>query len=51
MHGHLVLLTAFFVESQPSARAITIVIIDFKFQYCANPGEAIEHRSDECPVP
>jgi hypothetical protein len=28
MHGHLVLLAAFFMESQPPTRAIVIVIID-----------------------
>jgi len=31
MHGHLMLLAAFFVESQPPPRAIVIVIIDFEF--------------------
>jgi len=46
MHGHLVLLAAFFVESQPPARTIVIVIVDFEFQYCADPGEAVEHRGN-----
>jgi hypothetical protein len=31
MHGHLVLLAAFFVQSQPPARAVMIVIINFEF--------------------
>ena len=31
MHWHFVLLAAFFMESQPTARAIMIVIIDFEF--------------------
>ena len=44
MHWHFVLLAAFFVESQPSTRAIMIVIVDFEFQYCAHTGEAVEHR-------
>jgi hypothetical protein len=30
MHGHLVLLATFFVESQPAADTIVIVIIDFE---------------------
>jgi hypothetical protein len=47
MHGHLVLLAALFEESQPTAGAIVIVIIDPEFQYCADPGEALEHRVDE----
>src|ERR1700736_4609816 len=51
MHGHLVLLAAFFVQSQVPARTIVIVIIDLEFQYCANPGEAVEHRGDERQVP
>ena len=51
MHGHLVLLAAFFVESQPPARTIVIVIVDFEFQYCAHTGEAVEHRGNERHVP
>ena len=47
MHWHFVLLAAFLVESQPPARAIMIVIVDFEFQYRADTGEAVEHRSDE----
>jgi hypothetical protein len=31
MHRHLVLLAAFFMESQPPARAVVIVIIDLEF--------------------
>ena len=31
MHGHFVLLAAFFMEPQPSARAVVVVIIDFEF--------------------
>src|SRR5271165_4341134 len=31
MHWHFVLLAAFFIESQPPARAIMIVIVDFEF--------------------
>ena len=31
MHGHFVLLTAFFMEPQPPARAVMIVIIDLEF--------------------
>ena len=50
MHGHLVLLAAFFVESEPPPRAIVIVIVDFEFQYCADPGEAVEHRGNERQV-
>ena len=30
MHGHIMLLATFFVESQPPACAIVIVIIDFE---------------------
>jgi len=51
MHGHLVLLAAFFVQSQPPASAIMIVIVDFEFQYCAYTGEAVEHCRNERPVP
>ena len=40
MQRHLVLLAAFFVQSQPSEGAIVIVIIDPEFQYCADTGEA-----------
>jgi hypothetical protein len=50
MHGHFVLLAAFFVESQPAARATVIVIIDFEFQCCANSGKAVEHRGNERKV-
>ena len=31
MDGHIMLLAAFFVESQPPARAVMIVIVDFEF--------------------
>src|SRR6476620_3390608 len=31
MHGHIMLLAVFFVESQPPARAVMIVIVDFEF--------------------
>jgi hypothetical protein len=41
MHGHLVLFAALFVESQPTAGTIVIVIVDPEFQYCADPGEAV----------
>jgi hypothetical protein len=51
MHGHIVLLAAFFVESQPPARAVMIVIVDFEFQYRADTGVAVEHRGDERQVP
>src|SRR5208282_1213686 len=51
MHGHLVLLAAFFMQSQPPACAVVIVIIDFEFQDCAHSGEAVEHRGDERQVP
>jgi hypothetical protein len=51
MHGHLVLLAALFVESQPPAHAIMIVIVDFEFQYRADTGEAVEHRGNERQVP
>jgi len=51
MHWHLVLFAALFVESQPTAGAIVIVIIDPEFQYCAHTGEAVEHRRNERPVP
>jgi hypothetical protein len=50
MHWHLVLLATFFMESQPSARAVVIVIINFEFQYCAHTGEAVEHRGDKRQV-
>src|SRR5438552_3277011 len=33
MHGHLVLLAAFFLESQPPARTIVIVIVDFDLSF------------------
>ena len=39
------------MESQPAARTIVIVIIDFKFQYCSDPGEAVEHRGNERTIP
>src|SRR5260221_2315952 len=51
MHGHLVLLAAFFVESQSASGAIVIVIIELYFQYRAYTGEAVEHRGNERPVP
>src|ERR1700674_4468850 len=51
MHGHIMLLATFFVESQPPARAVMIVIVDFEFQYRAHTGEAVEHRGDERQVP
>ena len=31
MYGHVMLLAAFFMESQPPSRAVVIVIIDFEF--------------------
>jgi hypothetical protein len=31
MHGHIVLLAAFFMKSQPPARAVMIIIVDFEF--------------------
>jgi hypothetical protein len=43
MHGHIMLLVAFFVESQSPARAVMIVIVDLEFQYRAHTGEAVEH--------
>jgi hypothetical protein len=46
-----VLLAAFLMESQPPARAVLIVIVDFEFQHCAHTGEAVEHRGDKCQVP
>jgi hypothetical protein len=51
MHGHIMLLAAFFMESQPPTGAIMIVITDFEFQYCAHAGEAEEHCGDERQVP
>src|SRR5208337_4355125 len=51
MHWHFVLLAAFFMESQPPARTIMIVIVDLEFQYCADTGEAVEHRGDERQIP
>ena len=40
MHWHFVLLATFFVESQPPACTI-VIIIDFEFHYCAHSGEAV----------
>src|SRR5208282_1388987 len=51
MHGHIMLLAAFFVESQPPACAVMIVIVDFEFQYCAHTREAVEHRGNERQIP
>src|SRR5208337_2853106 len=51
MHWHFMLLAAFFVESQPPACAVVIVIVDFKFQHCAHTGEAVEHRGNERQIP
>ena len=51
MHWHFVLLATFFVESQPPTCAIVIVIVDFEFQYCADSGEAVEHRRDKSQIP
>jgi hypothetical protein len=51
MYGHIMLLAAFFMESQPPTGPIMIVIINFEFQYCAHTGEAIEHRGDKRQVP
>src|ERR1700738_2447494 len=39
MHWHIMLLAAFFVESQPPARAVMIVVVDFVFQYRAHTGQ------------
>jgi hypothetical protein len=50
MHWHFVLLAAFFMESQPTARPIMIVIVDFEFQYRAHSGERVEHCGDQRPV-
>ena len=50
MHWHFVLLAAFFVESQPPACTIVIIIVDLEFQYCTYTGEAIKHRGDERQV-
>src|SRR5450631_3991178 len=47
MHWHFMLLAAFFMESQPPAGTVVIVIVDFEFQYRADTGEAVEHRGDE----
>ena len=49
MHWHFVLLAAFFMESQPTARPIMIVIVDFEFQYRAHSGERVEHCGDQRP--
>ena len=51
MHWHFVLFAAFFMESQPPAHAVMIVIVDFEFQYRADTGETVEHRGDERQVP
>ena len=40
MHWYFVLLATFFVESQPPACTI-VIIIDFEFHYCAHSGEAV----------
>jgi hypothetical protein len=50
MHWHFVLLAAFFMESQPTARPIMILIVDFEFQYRAHSGERAEHCGDQRPV-
>ena len=48
----VILLAAFFVGSQPPARAIMIVIIGLSFTTALyNSGEAVEHRGNESPVP
>ena len=51
MHWHFVLLAALFVESQSTADAIMIIIVNFEFQYRAHTGEAVKHRGDERQVP
>ena len=51
MHWHFVLFAPFFMESQPTARAIMIVILDLEFQYRADTGEAVEHRGNERQIP
>ena len=51
MYGHIMLLAAFFVEAQPPARPVMIVIVDFEFQHRADTGEAVEHCGDERQVP
>src|ERR1700722_557273 len=51
MYGHIMLLAAFFMESQPPTGTIMIVVINFEFQDCAHTGEAVEHRGDERQVP
>ena len=51
MHGHFVLLATFFMQSQPPAHAIMIVIVDFEVRYRADAREAVEHRADERKVP
>ncbi len=47
MYGHIMLLAAFFMESQPPTGTIMIVIINFEFQYGAHTGQAVEHRESE----
>jgi hypothetical protein len=51
MHGHLLLLAAFFVESQPATRTIVIVIVDFEFQYRADPGESVGKDTKQSAIP
>jgi hypothetical protein len=34
-------------KSEPPARAVMIVIVDFEFQHRAHTGEAVEHCGDE----
>ena len=51
MYGHIMLLAAFFMESQPPARAVMIVVVNFEFQYRADTGETVEHCCDERQVP
>jgi hypothetical protein len=51
MHWHLVLFAAFFVEPQPPARTIVIVIVKLKFQYRACRCEVrVSNQGPFCPT-
>ena len=43
MYGHIILLAAFFMESQPPTGTVMIVIINFEFQYGAHTDQGFHN--------
>jgi hypothetical protein len=51
MAGHLMALATFLMQSQPPALAVLEIISNSHRYRRAHSREAVNHRSDQCPVP